>query len=46
METSELRSREGLESLCETNKNQHDTWHFPAKVGCCTLLSTMERHAS
>lgn len=43
METWEMHSREGLESLCETNKNQHDTWHFTAKVGWCTLLSTVAK---
>lgn len=31
------------ESLSGTNKNQHDTWYFPTKLGCCTLLSTTAR---
>lgn len=46
METREMCSREGLESLCETNKNQHDTWCLTAKLGCFTLLSTLLRNAA
>lgn len=33
LETCKTCSREELESLCETNKNQHDTWLFTAQSG-------------
>lgn len=34
METRAARSGEGRESLCGTDENQRDTWHFPVfRVG-------------
>lgn len=33
LETCKTYSREEMESLCETNKNQHDTWRFTAQSG-------------